>query len=178
MNVGLFLIHVVPGLLIAAHGSQKLFGLFGGAGPAVTAKVMESHGLRPGKRMAMAAGVNELAGGLLLALGLLVPVAAVLISASFLVAARTAHRGRGPWINDGGWEYVLVLSTVAIGLAFNGAGTWSLDNAIGWDVAGLWWGIGAAAVAVAGGVTVLAGRRRPAKSRRPHRTAHTAAGAS
>jgi putative oxidoreductase len=67
-------------------------------------------------------------------------VAAVPIASTNLVAGLTAHAGKGPWNHNGGWEYVLVLSTIAIGLAFNGAGKWSLDNAIGWDVSGLWWG--------------------------------------
>jgi putative oxidoreductase len=132
MQVGLFLIHLVVGVLIAAHGSQKLFGWFGGGGLEGTGGAMESLGLAPGRRMAVAAGVNELVGGLLLALGLLVPVAAALITATYLVAARTAHARKGPWNSDGGWEYVLVLSTVALGLTFNGAGKWSLDHAIGW----------------------------------------------
>ena len=160
MEVGLFLIHAVIGLLIAAHGSQKLFAWFGGGGVAGTAAMMDSLGLVPGKRMAVAAGTAEFAGGLLLALGLLVPAAAALIGATYLVASRTAHAGKGPWNSNGGWEYVLVLSTVAVGLAFNGAGKWSLDNAIGWEVSGLWWGIGAAAVALVGAVAVLAGTRR------------------
>src|SRR4051812_31647337 len=160
MHVGLFLIHVVVGLLIAGHGSQKLFARFGGAGIEGTGSTMESLGLTPGRRMAVAAGVNELVGGLLLALGLFVPLAAALIAATYAVAARTAHAGRGPWNADGGWEYVLVLSTVAIGLAFNGAGKWSLDNAIGWDVSGLWWGIGAAVVGLVGAAAVLALARR------------------
>lgn len=159
MNVGLLLIHVVAGLVIAAHGSQKLFGALGGHGPEGTGRFMEALGLRPGRRMAVAAGTTELVGGLLLATGLFVPGAAALIGATFLVAARTAHAGKGPWNSDGGWEYVLVLSTVALGLAFNGAGTWSLDHAIGWDVSGLWWGVGAAVVAVIGGVAVLTARR-------------------
>jgi putative oxidoreductase len=160
MEVGLFLIHVVVGLLIAAHGSQKLFGWFGGAGVQGTGAGMESLGLVPGRRMAIAAGAVEFAGGLLLALGLLVPAAAALIAATCLVASRTAHAERGPWIAGGGWEYVLVLSTVAIGLAFNGAGKWSLDHAIGWNLAGFWWGIGAAVVALIGATAVLAGARR------------------
>jgi putative oxidoreductase len=91
---------------------------------------------------------------------LFVPLAAALIGATYIVAARTAHAGKGPWSADGGWEYVLVLSSVAIGLAFNGAGNWSLDHAIGWDVSGFWWGIGAAAAALAGAGAVLAGPRR------------------
>jgi putative oxidoreductase len=160
MEVGLFLIHVVVGVLIAAHGAQKLFGWFGGGGVAGTGSMMESLGLVPGRHMAAAAGAAELAGGLLLALGLLVPVAAVLIASTYLVASRTAHAGKGPWNQNGGWEFVLVLSTVAVGLAFNGAGKWSLDHAIGWDISGFWWGIGAAVVALIGAIGVLAATRR------------------
>src|SRR3954451_14121057 len=166
MDLGLFLIHVVVGLVIAAHGSQKLFGLFGGAGLDGTGGVMESLGLAPGRPMALASGLTEFAGGILLALGLFVPLAAALIAATYIVAARTAHAGKGPWSADGGWEYVMVLSTVAIGLAFNGAGKWSLDNAIGWDVSGLWWGIGSAVVALIGAISVLAGTRRMANASR------------
>jgi putative oxidoreductase len=159
MHLGLFLIHVGVGLLIAAHGSQKLFGLFGGHGLEGTGGMMESFGLVPGRRMALGAGVTELVGGLLLALGLLVPLAAALIAAMCVVAARTAYAGRGLWHANGGWEYVLVLATVAVGLAFNGAGQWSLDHAIGWDVSGFWWGIGAAVVALIGATAVLTGAR-------------------
>jgi putative oxidoreductase len=166
MEVGLFLIHAVIGLLIAAHGAQKLFGWFGGGSVEETGGMMESLGLVPGRQMALAAGVAEFGGGLLLALGLLVPAAAVLIASTYLVAARTAHAGKGPWNSNGGWEYVLVLSTVAIGLAFNGAGKWSLDHAIGWDVSGLWWGIGAAVVALIGAIAVLAITRRMSSAAR------------
>jgi putative oxidoreductase len=171
MHVGLLLIQVVVGLLIAAHGSQKLLARFGGAGLEGTGRMMESLGLAPGKRMARAAGAAELVGGLLLALGLLVPLAATLIAATYIVAARTAHAGRGPWNADGGWEYVLVLSTVAVGLAFNGAGKWSLDHAIGWDVSGLWWGIGAVVVALIGAEAVLT-RARSRATRSQHAPRH------
>jgi putative oxidoreductase len=126
---------------------------------------MESLGLAPGRHMAIASGASELVGGLLLAFGLFLPLAAALIAGTFLVAARTAHAGKGPWNADGGWEYVLVLSTVAVGLAFNGAGKWSLDNAIGWNVSGFWWGIAAIAAALVGSGAVLAGAHRlPATS--------------
>ena len=166
MEVGLFLIHVVVGLLIAAHGSQKLFAWFGGSGLEGTAGSMESLGLAPGRYMALAAGTAEFVGGILLALGLIVPLAAVLIASTYLVAARTAHAGKGPWNSNGGWEYVLVLSAVSIGLAFNGAGKWSLDHAIGWDVSGLWWGIGAAVVALIGAILVMAATRRMSNAAR------------
>ncbi len=138
MEVGLLIIHGVVGALLAAHGTQKLFGWLGGYGLSGTAGYMESVGLRPGRLMAALAGTAELTGGLLLALGLLTPLGAALIASAMLVAARTDHRRKGPWIYNGGWEQVLTNAAVAIGLAFNGAGRLSLDSAIGWDVAGLW----------------------------------------
>jgi putative oxidoreductase len=173
MELGLFIIHVVVGALVAAHGTQKLFGWFGGHGPARTAASMESLGLRPGSRMAAGAGTAELVGGLMLAFGFLTPVAAVLVTAVMLVAARTAHAGKGPWISNGGWEHVLVIAVVAVGLAFNGAGSWSVDAGIGWDVSGFWWGLAAAVVALVGATGALAaGRRATSSSRDDARRGH------
>jgi putative oxidoreductase len=173
MDLGLMLIHAVVGLLFAGHGAQKLFGWFGGAGLDRTGATMESLNLRPGKAMAAAAGATELAGGVLLAAGLLTPLAAGLLVAVALVAARTAHAGNGLWNTQGGWELVMVLAVVALGLAFNGAGAWSLDAAIGWDLAGLWWGIASTLAGTAGGLAMLA--RRSRGSHRSGAASHPAA---
>jgi putative oxidoreductase len=162
VDVGLFLVHVMIGSFFVAHGAQHALGLLGGGGIEGTGKYMESVGLRRGRLAAAAAGGSELVGGALLALGLATPLAATLLAAVMLVAARTDHLGKGFWIYNGGAEYVLTNAVVVIGLAFNGAGRWSVDRAIGWDVAGLWWGVGAAALALigaAGALTVLRERR-------------------
>lgn len=160
MELGLFLLHVVPGVLLMGHGAQKLFGRFGGHGPDGTGQFFEKLGMRPGRHMALAAGLNEFGGGLLLALGLLMPLAAVMIASTMLVAALTAHRGKGPWATDGGWELPLLYGLIPVSLTFHGAGQWSLDHAIGWDVAGLEWGLGALAVAIAGAAGAIAFGRR------------------
>jgi putative oxidoreductase len=166
MEVGLFLIHAVIGSFVAAHGSQKLFGILGGYGLDGTGQYLEGFGLGPGRLFALAAGGAEFAGGLAFAAGLFTPGAAALIAATMLVAARTDHGGKGFWIYNGGSEYVLTNATIAISLAFYGAGAWSVDNAIGWDVAGVAWGLGALGVALAGaaGVLALARRTSPASS--------------
>src|SRR5690242_1008340 len=156
MQVGLLLIHAVIGALLAGHGAQKLFGIFGGYGLEGTGGYMEGFGLRPGKPYAAAAGAAELTGGLLLASGLATPLAAALIAATMFVAARTDHAGKGLWIFNGGAEYVLTVAAVAIGLAFNGAGAWSLDAAIGWHAAGVAWGLGALGAALLGSAGALA----------------------
>jgi putative oxidoreductase len=156
MELGLFLIHVVIGSFVAAHGSQKLFGILGGYGLEGTGQYMEGFGLRPGKLFAYAAGSAELVGGVAFAAGFFTPGAAALIAATMLVAAVTDHAGKGFWIYNGGNEYVVSNAVVVTALAFNGAGAWSVDSAIGWDVAGVAWGFGAMAVAVIGAGGVLA----------------------
>ena len=159
MEIGLLIIRLVVGALLVGHGAQKLFGWFGGYGLKGTAGYMESFGLRPGLLFAFAAGAAELAGGLLFATGLGTPVAAAMVASTMLVASRTDHAGKGLWIYNGGFEFVLTNAAVVIGFAFAGAGQWSLDHAIGWDVAGTWWGLAAAFGAVLGGGSVLALRR-------------------
>ena len=160
MEVGLFLIHAVIGGFVAAHGSQKLFGILGGFGIEGTGRYLEGVGLRPGKLFALAAGSAELVGGLAFAAGLFTPGAAALIAATMLVAARTDHAGKGFWIYNGGNEYVLTNTAVVLGLAFSGAGEWSVDNAIGWDVTGVAWGLAALGAAVLGAAGVLALKAR------------------
>jgi putative oxidoreductase len=162
MELGLFLIHVAVGAFVAGHGAQKLFGWFGGHGLEGTGRNMEAMGLAPGRPMAFAAGTSELAGGLMLAVGFLMPVAAAAVAATMFVAARTAHAGKGPWAPNGGWEYVMTIAAVAIGLAFNGAGEWSIDGAIGWSLHGTEWGIFATLAALLGAGGVLALRDRAA----------------
>jgi putative oxidoreductase len=169
MELGLFLLHAVPGVLLMGHGAQKLFGRFGGHGPEGTGQFFETLGMRPGRHMALAAGVNEFGGGLLLALGLLMPLAAVMIASTMLVAALTAHRGKGPWSTDGGWELPLLYGLIPVSLTFHGAGQWSLDHALGWgaDLSGLGWGLGVLAAAVLGAVTIVGAARH---SERGHGT--------
>jgi putative oxidoreductase len=160
MEAGLVLIQAVIGGFVAAHGSQKLFGILGGYGLDGTGQYLEGFGLRPGKPFAFAAGSAELAGGLAFAAGFFTPGAAALIAGTMLVALRTDHAGKGFWIYNGGYEYALTNAAVVIGLAFHGAGEWSVDSLIGWDVAGVAWGLGASGVALVGAGAVLALRAR------------------
>src|SRR3954470_20084532 len=117
MDIALLVLRVVVGLLFAAHGAQKLFGSFGGHGLAGTAGFFDSIGMKPGRRNATAAGAAELSAGVLLVLGLLTPLAAALIIAVMTVAIVAVHAQKGPWATEGGYEYNLVLGTVAFALA-------------------------------------------------------------
>jgi putative oxidoreductase len=159
MELGLLVLRLVVGLGFAAHGAQKLFGAFGGHGIGGTAGFFEAIGLRPGKPHAWAAGSAELGGGLLIAAGLLTPLAAAALIAVMTAAVVTVHMANGFFVANNGFEYNLVLATVVFALAGIGAGEWSLDNALSLDIAGTGWAIAALAAGVAGGLgAVLSGR--------------------
>lgn len=124
---GLLLVRLVVGLLLVGHGAQKLFGWFGGYGPKGTGGWMESVGIKPGVFMAVSAGLMELLGGALFALGLLTPLAALFITLTMLGAIFKVHGQNGIWATANGYEYPLVLIAVVVGIALTGAGSYSID---------------------------------------------------
>src|SRR4051794_29176412 len=127
ISFGLLLIRLVIGLLFVGHGAQKLFGWFGGYGLKGTGGWFESIGMKPGVTMALFAGLAELIGGILFALGLLTPLAAVLIAGTMLMAIMKVHAPNGLWATSNGYEYNLTLLAVAIGIALIGPGQFALD---------------------------------------------------
>jgi putative oxidoreductase len=172
MNIALLILRVVVGGLFAGHGAQKLFGWFGGHGLQNTGGFFESIGFRPGTPMAFVAGAAELGGGLLLAFGLFVPAAAVLLTGVMVSAIAAVHWQKGLWNQNGGIEFPLVLGTVAFAVAAIGAGRYSLDAAFGIHWQGLWWALGAVGLGAVGGLaSMLPGRRPPAEQERHLREA-------
>src|SRR5262245_6228959 len=159
MDLGILLLRVTVGLALAGHGSQKVFGWFGGYGPDATGQFLEALGFRPGRRHALAAGYIEIVGGVLLAIGFLTPLAATLIASVMVVAAATVHWKNGFFITSGGYEFNLVIGVAALTVAFTGAGALSLDSIFGFAPAGPAWGVGAAVVAVLGAIGQLAQRQ-------------------
>jgi putative oxidoreductase len=123
-------LRVVVGLIFAAHGSQKLFGWFGGYGLAGTGQFFDSVGLHPGQLMALLAGSAEFFGGLALILGLFVRPAAALVGFTMLVAIFSVHASKGFFLDKGGIEYALALLAASVSLAFSGGGKVSADRAL------------------------------------------------
>ena len=148
MSYGLLLLRVFVGLSFFGHGTQKLFGWFGGYGPQGTGGFFASQGFRPGVQMAVLAGIAEAGGGTLLALGLLTPLACAAIAVVMLNAIFAVTLKRGFML---GSEIELTYLVTVISLAAIGPGRFSLDRAIGWDddLSGVWWGVGALVVAAA-----------------------------
>jgi putative oxidoreductase len=170
VDVALILLRLVAGLTLAAHGSQKLFGSFGGGGIAGTRTFFAGLGFRTPHLMAFAAGIGELAGGLLLALGLLTPVAALALVVVMLNAIATVHWRKGFFNSAGGYEYNLLVIATALAVAAGGPGRFSLDAALGWpqEISGPWWALGVsglAAVTTLATLTVGRGRLRPVETR-------------
>lgn len=127
MSLGLLLIRLVVGVTFMGHGTQKLFGWFGGYGPKGTGGWMESIGIKPGVLMAVLAGLSELMGGFLFAAGLFTPVGAALILITMGMAIVKVHGQNGYWATANGYEYNLMLIAVAVGVALIGAGAYSFD---------------------------------------------------
>ncbi len=160
--LGLLLIRLL-GLGFASHGAQKLFGWFGGHGLAGTGGFFESIGFRPGRFFATAAGLGELLGGLLIALGLGGPIGPMLVIGVMVVAIVAIHFSKGFYAQDGGYELPLLYAGFAALFAFVGYGAFSLDAAFGWSA--LWtpqlaWA--AIILGIVGGLLNVAARRKPA----------------
>jgi putative oxidoreductase len=159
MDIGLLLLRLAVGFTLAAHGAQKLFRWFGGPGIEGVSQFFVMLGFPPGRRHALMAGLGETGGGLLLAIGLLTPLAAALIFSVMLVATVTVHIKKGFFAQNGGYEYTLVLGIAALAVAFTGPGALSIDAVVGYSRSGTFWGIAALIVGVLGGLMALIQRR-------------------
>jgi len=165
MDLGFLIARLVIGLLIAAHGTQKLFGWFGGHGLKATGEFFGNLGFQPGRLYATSAGLGELVGGLLIALGFLGPVGPAILLAVMIVAAISVHWRNGLFATSNGIELPLLYGTAAVRFALAGPGRYSLDSLLGthieWTPALIW---AALAVGLAGGIANLALRREPPMS--------------
>jgi len=130
-DLGLLALRLVLGAVFLAHGAQKAFGAFGGPGFEGAAGFIGSMGFRPARFWTGLAVGGELAAGFLFLLGLLTPLAGLLVLATMAVAIAKVHGPKGFFVQDGGYEYNLVLIVTALAVAAIGPGRFSLDYVLG-----------------------------------------------
>lgn len=172
MDLALLILRLGAGLTLAAHGSQKLFGAFGGAGTEGFAGFLEGLGFRPARAFAWMTGLAELLGGLFLAMGFLTPLAAAAVIGVMLTATLTVHAPNGFFAAEGGYEFPLLIAAVATAVALAGPGAYSFDDQLGLAVNSAEWGV--AAVIVGAGAAMLASLAARVQARRGSGGMHTA----
>lgn len=162
LDLAFLIARVMIGLLMAAHGAQKLFGWFGGHGLQATGEFFGQLGFQPARLFATAAALGELTSGLLIALGLFGPVGPAIMLSVMVVAALSVHWRNGLFATNNGIELPLLYSIAAVRFALTGPGSYSLDAALGLDWVGtprvIWIAL---AAGILGGLGNLALRRRP-----------------
>ena len=152
-DIGLLLLRVVFGGLLAAHGSQKLFGWFSGMGWSGNAASFDAMGYNPGKLFGTLAGLSEMTGGILLLLGLLTPLASAIVLGTMINAINTTWSGG--LLTGKGYEMPLLFAAVGAVVAFTGPGRFSLDAGRPWQRQGVVWGVAAIVLAVVAAVLTL-----------------------
>lgn len=162
-TIGRLLVRAVIGGLFVGHGTQKLFGWFGGPGRDGTEKMMRGIGMHPPRHQALAAGLTETAGGALLAAGLATPLAAAGLIGVMATAIKKVHLKNGVWVSGGGYEYNLVLIAVLLGLVDGGPGELSVDRALGIHDTGPAWALAALAAGAGTSAVVMELGRRQAQ---------------
>ena len=161
MDLGRLLLRLTIGGTFVVHGTQKLFGWFGGYGPDGTGQFFESLGLRPGRRNAIAAGATETGGGILIGLGLATPLGAAGLTAVMITALRTAVWNEG--FKPATGEHEVLLAAAALALTETGPGTPSLDSVLRLERSGLGWMLAALSAGAAGSaIAISMGQRQAA----------------
>ena len=165
-DLGLLVFRAGLGATLAVHGSQKLFGWFGGHGLEGTSGGMQAMGFFPPRISALMAGLGEAGGGALLALGLATPVAGA-AAASTMLAAGSVHKPAGFFATEGGFEYTAILGLGGAALALGGPGYYSLDRLLGDTLNRPWMAAAALAVFGSASAAVVARRGRALASSAP-----------
>jgi putative oxidoreductase len=162
MSYGILFLRVVVGLIFLGHGTQKLFGWWGGPGLGGTRGWLGSIGFRQPARMAVLVALAE-SSGIVFAFGFLTPFVAVALCSAMVVAIGSVHWRHGFWNTEQGFEFNLTLLAVPIAVAATGPGRFSVDRLLGWDdnLSGPIWGLGVLTVAVVAALVVLTAMRAP-----------------
>jgi putative oxidoreductase len=125
-DVALLLARLVLGVVLIAHGWQKLVV----KGMDATIEGFVGMGIPAAPASAVFATAVELLGGVLLVAGAATALVGVLVALDMLGAALLVHIGAGVFVSKGGWELVGAIGAAALALAAAGAGRLSVDHAV------------------------------------------------
>jgi len=156
-DLALLILRVVVGLIVAAHGAQKLFGAWGGPGMAGFTGWLASMRLKPAPLWAWLAVLAEFGGGIIMALGLLSPLGSLGVAATMLMAIISAHWPKF-FSSENGMEFALTLLAAAVAIVLAGPGAYSLDAVLGIAFVQPWMSIVGLVLVVAGIVAAFATR--------------------
>jgi putative oxidoreductase len=156
MKLARLLARLFIGGMFIGHGTQKLFGWFGGPGIDGTTGMMEKLGLAPPRPNAYAASLSETLGGAAIALGAFTPLAAATLIGTMTTAIRTVHLKNGFWSTGGGYEYNLTIIAALLLIVDGGPGALSVDGAFGLEETGTGVALAALAAGVLGSTVSLA----------------------
>ncbi|MFI6316015.1 DoxX family protein [Nonomuraea sp. NPDC050556] len=159
MDIGLLVIRLAVGLIMAYHGTEKLFGWWGADGLRGAAGFFGRMGYRPPLLIALVAGLSETTGGLLLAAGALTPLAVLILMGTF-ANIMILHLPNGLSRRNNGFEYELVLASATACLAFTGPGALAADRLLPFSPTGWVWGTALVAAGLLAGAVVSATRSR------------------
>lgn len=154
IDLGLLILRLVLGALVAGHACQKLFGWFRGRGIRGTGELFEADGIRPGPAMVLFAGLSELTAAVLIGFGLLTPLAGAMLIGAMIAAISTLWP-KGVWAHLGGFEVPLVYALIALCLVITGPGGLALDALLPWQLHGVMWALTAAALGVVASLPVV-----------------------
>jgi putative oxidoreductase len=156
MKFARLLARLFIGGMFIGHGTQKLFGWFGGPGIEGTTGMMEKLELAPPRANAYAASLSETLGGAAIALGAFTPLAAASLIGTMTTAVRTVHLKNGFWSTGGGYEYNLTIIAALLLIVDGGPGDLSIDGALGLEETGAGVALGALALGILGSTVTLA----------------------
>ena len=159
----LLIIRVIAGATLIGHGSQKLFGWFGGSGYAKLEQGFKAKGYRPVQLWTALVILGEVGGGLSLIFGFLTPLGAAGVVGAMVMAIRT-HWSKGFFNSKGGFEYPLALLAMSVAIGIAGAGNISLDHLFATMLPSLVFFILAVAAIIVDVIGILMTRPSPATS--------------